>query len=274
MRHINLEGQTPPIEWLDRAAALSQEVQAKHDAGDIEGRNRLIEDNADIWKELVPWLAERSHEKCWYSEATNCASYLHVDHFRPKKAVKDLDGNTSDGYWWLAFKWQNYRLSGSAVNIPKSTKFPLREDTIRAAGPHDDENDEFSYLLDPLNAADPALLSFNEKGKAIPGDPSRDWNRRRAEVTIDVLNLNYDGLTRGRQVYWEECDRWVNKALNLMNALQERASATKKAELETTIKDLCRKVSKDAQFSAVATTCVRSQGVNWLAEAVFRGQSA
>lgn len=269
MRHINIEDQTPPREWLDKAATLSLQVQAKHDAGDIEGRNQLIEDNAHIWKELVPWLRARSHDKCWYTEATNRASYLHIDHFRPKKEVKDLDGNRMDGYWWLAFKWENYRLSGSAINVPKSTNFPLREGTARASGPHQDENDETPYLLDPLNTTDPGLLSFDEQGKAIPGDPVGDWNRRRAEVSIELLNLNYDDLTRGRQVCWVECDLLVNKVRNLMADLQEHMSVSKQTELDGTIRELRKKVAKDAQFSAVAITCIYSQGVGWLTMSIF-----
>lgn len=274
MRHIDLEGKTPSADWIDRASALTAALRRLHAAGDIDGRNALIEDNDDLWKELVPWLASQSHDKCWYTEATNCASYWHVDHFRPKKEVKDRDGNKTDGYWWLAFKWQNYRLSGSAANVPKSTKFPLREGTARITGPDQDENDEYPYLLDPLEPTDPGLLSFDEKGKAIPGDPAGDWNRLRAEVSIEILNLNFDGLTRGRQVTWEECDRRVNKALNLMRSLQERASATDKALLKAVIDELRNMAAENAPFSAVVATCVRSQGVNWLVDSVLRTQAA
>lgn len=272
MRHIDLNSQSPPAAWIEKANALTEELCRLNSAGDIAGRDKLIDDNHNLWRELEPWLRERSHNKCWYSEAMDCASYWHVDHFRPKKIVKDLAGDETAGYWWLAFKWQNYRLAGSATNVPKSIKFPVREGTTRVTGPHQDENDESPYLLDPLNAADPGLLSFDDKGKAIPGDPAGEWNRRRAEITIEVLNLNFDGLTRGRHVCWEECDRCVNKAMNLMKAIQERASATDNAELAATVRKIQGMVAKDAQFSAVAVTCVRSQGVNWLAEAVFRGQ--
>jgi uncharacterized protein (TIGR02646 family) len=270
MRHIDLEGETPPADWCARADALTAELRHMNDVGDVTGRDKLINDNRSLWRDLEPWLRERSHHKCWYSEARDCASYWHVDHWRPKKEVKDLAGNETDGYWWLAFKWQNYRLAGSAVNVPKSTKFPVREGTARAAGPHQDENDESPYLLDPVNPADPGLLSFDEKGKAIPGDPAGDWNRRRAEVTIDVLNLNFDGLTRGRHVCWEECDRRINKVRNLMGDLQKQASASKETELRLTICELRRMAAADAPFSAVVATCVRSQGVHWLTAQVLQ----
>jgi hypothetical protein len=170
----------------------------------------------------------------------------------------------------LAFKWQNYRFAGSALNTPKSTKFPVRNGTTRISGPTQDENDEHPYLLDPTCEADPGLLSFDEQGKAIPGDPEGEWNRSRAEVSIDILNLNFDALVRGRQVLWEECDRRVNLALNLMSDIQARPSVTAKTRLRDTVRELRRFVATNAQFSAVATTCIRSQGVDWLADQVLR----
>lgn len=269
MRHINLGENTPPAEWLARADALTAELRRLHDAGDIGARNKLVGARDDVWKALVPWLAEQSHHKCWYSEAPNCGAYWHVDHFRPKKEVKDKDGNVEDGYWWLTFKWQNYRLSGSAVNVPKSTKFPLREGTTRVNGPDQDENSESPYLLDPLNPTDPKLLGFDEKGKAIPGDPADDWNRQRSTVSIEILNLNFDGLTRGRHVTWEECDRRVNKALNLMKSIQEHNGDAEKAMLKSEIEELQRMAADEAPFSAVVGACVRSQGVGWLSNEVL-----
>ena len=269
MIHIDLENQGPGPEWIATAKALTAELTRLNDLGDYAGRDQLIEKNRELWRKLEPWLRGLSHGKCWYSEAKDCAAYWHVDHFRPKNGVKDLDGNEFPGYWWLAFKWQNYRLAGSAINVPKSTKFPIRTGTTRIVGPHQDENDESPYLLDPIREGDPGLLSFNEKGKAIPGDPVGEWNRVRAEVSIEILNLNYDALARARQVCWEECDRRINKTLNLMSSIQSQASVTNQTELRDSIRELRRMASKTSQFSAVVATCVRSQGVHWLTSQVL-----
>ena len=269
MRHINIGGNTPSAEWLAKADALTAELRRLHDAGDITARNALIDARDDVWKALVPWLAARSKNKCWYTEAPNWVSYWHVDHYRPKKEIKDQYGNVEDGYWWLAFKWQNFRLSGSAVNVPKSTKFPLREGTPRVNGPDKDENTEIPYLLDPLNPTDPGLLGFDEKGRAISGDPADNWNRQRAEVSIEILNLNFEWLMRGRHVTWNECDRRVNKALNLMKSIQDHNGEVEKAMLKSEIEELKRMASDEAPFSAVVAACVRSQGVGWLIKQVL-----
>ena len=266
MRHIDIEGKSPDEDWLNRADALTNQLLSLKTATD---RNKLIKDNQNIWRELEPWLRKLSHDKCWYSEAKDCASYWHVDHFRPKSEVKDLDGNIYEGYYWLAFKWQNYRLAGSALNVPKSTKFPVREGTTWAIDPNDDIEDESPYLLDPINPLDPGLLSFDEKGRAIAGDPENDWNSQRADVSIDILNLNYDRLKRARQRCWDECNRKINQALNLMGDLQKRPSASKKAKLKEKILELQKMVAYESQFSAVATTCVLSQGRDWLTKQVI-----
>jgi uncharacterized protein (TIGR02646 family) len=267
VRQIHLEGKAPNKDWLKRAKKLTDQLRKLTDDG---ARHKLIEENSSLWRELEPWLRELSHGKCWYSEARDCVAYWHVDHFRPKKEAKDLNGDVSPGYWWLAFKWQNYRLAGSAVNVPKSTKFPIRKGTTRVTGPHQDEADESPCLLDPVSPDDPGFLSFDEKGKAIPCDPVHRWNCQRAEVTIDILNLNYDALTKARQVCWEECDRRVNRVLNLMEELQNQNSATMRATIREVILELRAMTAEESEFSAVAITCVLSQGIEWLAKQVLQ----
>jgi len=78
---------------------------------------KIIEQNSGLWRELQDWLCEKSYGKCWYTEARDSISYWHVDHYRPKAKIKDLNNVEYDGYWWLAFNWKNYRLAGSATNI-------------------------------------------------------------------------------------------------------------------------------------------------------------
>ncbi len=267
MRYIDLDGKAPSKDWRKRARKLTDQLLK---LADDKARYELIEKNSGLWRELEPWLRGLSHGKCWYSEAKGCAAYWHVDHFRPKKEAKDLNGDVCPGYWWLAFKWQNYRLAGSALNVPKSTKFPIREGTTRITGPHQDEADESPCLLDPVNPDDPGLLSFDEKGKAIPGDPDGRWNRQRAEVTIDILNLNYDALTKARHVCWEECNLRVNRVRNLMAELQSQNSATNRAKIREVILELRKMTAEESEFSAVAMTCILSQGLKWLARQVLQ----
>jgi hypothetical protein len=129
--------------------------------------------------------------------------------------------------------------------------------------------DEDPCLLDPVRLTDPSLLSFDDEGKIRPTDSDGAWNKERAEVTIKVLNLNYGDLVSARKALWQKCDMKINRALNLMKELQEQGSATKKALVEEILIDLRSMVSQAEPFSAVAVTCVKSQGISWLSNAVI-----
>ncbi len=267
MIHIDLNGHSPDPAWLARADGVTSQIL--NNGLSDEDRQSLIDRNEHIWRDLMPWLKTLSRDKCWYSEARDCAAYWHVDHFRPKKEIKDLAGTTYEGYWWLAFNWQNYRLAGGAVNTPKSTKFPVRENTTWACGPDDDIEDEHPYLLDPTCPEDPALLSFNEQGKATPADPNDCWHKDRADVSIAILNLNYDSLKRGRKRVWDQCSTQSQDVLQCKATLTDQPSASKKQKLRNGINVLKDMVRREAEFSAVAAICVRAQGDTWLERAVF-----
>lgn len=109
MIHINMSSKEPPQEWCRKAESLTEKLKRLTP----EERKKLIEKN-NIWGELKEWLLQLSHGKCWYSEAKEIYSFYDVDHFRPKNRAKQLDGTERDGYWWLAFDWRNYRISGTA----------------------------------------------------------------------------------------------------------------------------------------------------------------
>ena len=269
MIFIDLRGKEPPDKWLEKAESARTKLLK---ITDPEKRKKFIEANSRIWQDLAEWLKEQSYGKCWYSEALDTFNYWHVDHFRPKKKVKDLEGNEEEGYWWLAFDWKNYRLSGGAGNVPKSTYFPLRNGCQRVTDPTCDVNDEERCLLDPVRISEPSLLSFDEEGVIRPTDSEGAWNKERSEVTIKVLNLNYVNLVTARKILWHECNRKINRVLNLMKDLQEQSSATKSAQVEEILIDLRRMVSKKEPFSSVAVTCVEGQGITWLSKTVISSQ--
>ena len=74
-------------------------------------------------RELLTALKEVIGNKCWYSEVDLTGADPNIDHFRPKGRVKEVDvdsltptGIDSEGYWWLAFDHQNFRLSSMHSN--------------------------------------------------------------------------------------------------------------------------------------------------------------
>ena len=69
-----------------------------------------------IWRAFARYLAKMSYGKCWYSESLEPQSFLDVDHFRPKLEAIRSTNEKDDGYRWLAFEWENFRLSASRSN--------------------------------------------------------------------------------------------------------------------------------------------------------------
>lgn len=67
--------------------------------------------------------------KCVYCESMPIAtSSFRVDHFRPKKGIKDTN---ETGYYWLAYEWTNFMQSCQLCNGVKSNYFPLRDNATR-----------------------------------------------------------------------------------------------------------------------------------------------
>ena len=127
MRFINLNGRSPNQAWLRKSHRLLQTLNA---AADDAARSKIIEDNKEFWKELMPWLRKVTKGKCWFSESRGACQYWEVEHFRPKGAARNLDGTArAEGYWWLAFEWGNFRLCGGVTNRKKGYYFPLRGGT-------------------------------------------------------------------------------------------------------------------------------------------------
>jgi hypothetical protein len=248
MIHIDYpNGQKPPTDWLERAEALTEQLKQ---APDKAARNVIIDANQQLWGEIKEWLGTFSHHKCWFSEALDTCSYWQVEHFRPKKDVKDPD---RDGYWWLTFNHLNYRLCGGVVNTKKGCHFPLRPGTV-PAGPEDNCDDEARVLIDPIRKADVDLITFSDGGQAVPFEPD-GWNRERALRSIERYKLNdHTPLRRGREEVWNRCRLLVDELQVLFAEEREfgRHSATRQERIERLKRDLKAMTLPNAPFSAVA----------------------
>ena len=266
MIYININGKNPRGDWCRRAEELTEQLKNLHTH---EERKRLIESKRHMWKELKDWLLELSNGKCWYSEAKELVSDYHVDHFRPKNRAKQLDGDEREGYWWLAFDWKNYRISGSICNSlhcgadgethGKADYFPLKNGCIPANSPDCDLEDELIYLLDPTDPDDPILLTFDESGYAKPSADEGTFRFIRAEETIKLLHLDFYRLVDERKKIWNKCNRLINMAQNLM----EKESVSSNARLKETFKDIREMTSPCSELSSTATACLLSSGNYW-----------
>jgi uncharacterized protein (TIGR02646 family) len=260
MRHIPLKKHKPDPKWEAKATALLEELK---NAPDAEARGKIIDNNSKVWGELKEWLLSLSHQKCWFSEAKDCFNHWDVEHYRPKKSAKDADGTEHEGYWWLAFNWQNFRICGNAGNRKKGTYFPLKEKEKRATLQNPDLRLETPQLLDPIDDDDPSLLSFNVEGRAIPAPGLNDeWDKLRVTYSVERFNLDFPPLMDKRKIIWQEC--WTRiqeyrKELEIYYA-SNHTNLIARNQFKESAKAIREMVREEKELSAVARACVLSTG--------------
>jgi hypothetical protein len=268
MRHILLEPPTPDSEnyseylkFITKANELLEELKA---APNAEERKKIIDNNSKVWGDAKAWLLTLSHHKCWFSEAKDCFSHWDVEHFRPKKSAKDLDGTEHDGYWWLTFDRENLRICGNAGNRKKGTFFPLREDCKRITDPNGDLRFEDPLLLDPIDAHDPTLLSFNFEGRAICSPSVHDeWEQLRVEYSVKRYNLDFPPLMNKRKVIWKNCWDDIQSYLSeLGKYYQDRNNVIAKQAVRDKAGSIREMLKADQECSATARACLLSTGDN------------
>lgn len=262
MIFVDLAGLHPPDDWLERAAAITAQLEA---AGSPEERAEIIDDNQPLWTELKDWLSQHNFDKCWFSEARDCFSHKQIEHFRPKKSARDLDGNDREGYWWLAFDWRNFRICGGVGNAKKGAYFPVRVGTNPATSANRNTDDEIYLLLDPTVLADTLMLSFTEGGRAVPAPECEDWGKLRVEKSIERYKLNdHPPLSRARSGVWNLCRVKIDEIQVLMMECQRNQTAAKMTKLNSKLEELRSMTHPRAEFSAVATACIQQAQKTWL----------
>lgn len=243
--------------WLTTSAELLTEMTALEKAGNREERNALINANRKHWGDLKPWMLALSGGKCWFSETRDLYSHYDVEHFRPKKEARDLDGNVRDGYWWLAFNFKNLRACGNVGNRKKGGWFPLKEGSLCSSYNAPNEESESRYLLDPIDDDDVALIAFDEEGKAIPMPGSSAWEQERVHVTIDRLKLNeHEPLAEARRKVWQKIDLLIGEFVEAKCRCSPGSNPAAKMKLTSVRAQIRGLTHPSAELSAVAKWCV------------------
>jgi hypothetical protein len=266
MRRVHIKG-TPPASWVAEADAVSQQLQAATNESD---RNAIIVANEDLWRDdrIRNWLLSQFNNKCWYSEAQDSVSSIHVDHYRPKGRVKEAPGsNFEPGYWWLAFDWNNYRICGQLLNVKKGDLFPIIEGLRCTANNPVSLQLEAPVLIDPLTDQT-RLISYEKDEDACiavvaAGISAPDINR--AKSTIEIMGLNLrPRLNEKRNEFWDKCKMKIDEYQNASGAqvLRLIAEASAKAALKEMVK-------YNSEFSSVSEACIRKYAPDPLIAAIF-----
>jgi len=258
----NIPGWTPWTkaqwdDWLAKSAQLVAEMAALDAAGKRDERNALIDANSGHWSALKEWLLALSGGKCWFSEVRELYSHYDVEHFRPKKEAKALDGAKRDGYWWLAFDYMNFRACGNVGNRKKGGWFPLQQGSLCSTYAAPCEESESRYLLDPIDDDDVSLIAFDEEGKVIPAPGASNWEQLRVQVTVTRLKLNeHVPLAEARRKVWQTVDDLIEdfrRAKARCGAGNNEAARTKLTEIRRRIRAM---TDPAAELSAVARWCL------------------
>jgi uncharacterized protein (TIGR02646 family) len=263
MIFIQIGRYTPLERWLVKSRNLSDRLtRLQNGAAELTPEAKEVIDGNTIWTDLKADLELLSFGKCWYSEAMEKVSYYHVDHFRPKKQCIDSNGSATCGYWWLAYDWKNYRISGSVINTAKRDKFAVFRN--RAQDPTASIEDELIYLLDPVDRNDVALLTFNNNGEAMPLNPDETaWNHKRAKYTIEVLDLNNSKLRRARKIKWKE----ISQTIDTIKACEKQYNDQPSIRLETQLQELKERtrelISPASELSCTYRACLRASREDW-----------
>jgi hypothetical protein len=286
MRYINiskLEDTATELNWDTVRNGHLDECRRKT----VPERKQYIGDNAD-WNKFQPAMLKLSHNKCWYSEAPIGNSDFEVDHFRPKnKARQKIDYtkpasqsivNKQDGYWWKAYDWDNYRLSGALANKlrrdrlgdcddvkGKGDYFPLNLINGRVANDEEDLGCEEIILLDPANPFDVTLLTF-DKGIAVPATTD-DSEIDRVKQSIFYYHLDLDQLNTARKIVWDDCVDQIKDAKQSID--RENDSINKKIMITKCYKELIKLVDSERKpYTSTAKACImvysELDGYQWL----------
>lgn len=271
MRYVDLAKAKIPKSWLDKAVKLQQELALKPN---LQEKLDHIEHH-QIWqdKSIFTALNELMDGKCWYSEAKDLMSDRDIDHYRPKKRAKNIDNKERDGYWFLAYDWENYRFSSIYSNRLRKDKhtdaeivygkgiyFPLKNGSPIASTKRAIV-DERPYLIDPTRKTDAALIGFNVFGNVIPNVPkSFTWEIDRVKASVMYYHLDHSPLKAARKVKWNACQRNINKIIELCK-IDDR-TINDDATIEFLKNQLVEWANEKEILSGVAIACLSKNNMS------------
>ncbi|UPT67177.1 MAG: hypothetical protein M0D57_00285 [Sphingobacteriales bacterium JAD_PAG50586_3] len=279
MRYIDINRLEIPAQQINWETIKARHFQVMIGMS-IEDRKRYINSNPD-WNLFQGAMLNISNNKCWYSEGPIGNNDFEVDHFRPKNRARNHDGSVikTNGYWWKSYDWDNYRLTGALANKRRRDRlidnadvkgkgdyFPL--DLINGNIANDEGllGCELPLLLDPTNIYDVTLLSFDEKGNAIPATIFDD-EITRVKLSIYYYHLDLEQLNTERKIAWDDC---VLEIKDAKTAIDNSANiAAKRAMMEKCFRDLMRLVNDNNRpYTCVRKACLQVyaelDGYNWL----------
>ncbi len=260
-----------PQEKLD---ALKDISDALGKIADVAARKAFIDDNKAAWNTVRSELSAMSFKKCWYTEAKEGVSRYQTDHFRPHGRAKQAVGTLTEGYSWLAFDIDNYRIVGVLANtqnqehsvetVGKGDWFPLLDPAKRATFANPETKDEIPLLLDPVDKEDPGKIAFNDNGEAHPAHELPEIDKIWVDHAIILLGIRQDQLNGKRRALWRACDRKITQYDRFFKKPMNARTAEERETMCELAEELRAMSSCQSEFSATVRSCLRSNRLDSL----------
>ncbi len=255
----------------EKVLRLAERTQAELEALPEAERAAFIRKKSCVWRGFAKYLSKMSYGKCWYSESPPHNSFFDVDHFRPKNEARRDVNIVDDGYPWLAFSWENFRLVAGRANrrsideetlqvVGKGSWFPLVPGTAQANWGDRSIEDERPLLLDPTVRTDVDLIDVNVMGYMCCGRFCVGTAQRRVERSIELYGLNLPGLISARAKVMRAVRETWETLLQTVAVAQENEAIADGLPIEGPRGQLWQATLPDSPFSKAARAQLRMLG--------------
>lgn len=257
----------------DSVLEAAQKAQNILETLPVEERADFIKKNAQIWRNFSQYLSLMSHGKCWYSECKDAGANFDVDHFRPKAEAKRCSLVTdADGYAWLAFDWENFRLAAQNTNrlnrdkvagltFGKGSWFPLLEGSVKACWDDRCLEQEKPLLIDPVNKNDLEYIDFDETGRFVPNKLCVGETANRIVESAIIYGLNLEKMREARFLVMQEVKDLYEAIAQSAEDMGGMGNNAPMNAIKKQIEKLRSKTRADAVFSLAARIQLQKLGI-------------
>jgi len=257
----------------EKVLKVAQRAQDKLESLPIEERADFIKKKAHIWRGFSKYLSKMSHGKCWYSECKDAGANFDVDHFRPKAEAKRCEIVTDiNGYAWLAFDWENFRLAAQNTNrlnkdeiteitFGKGSWFPLLKGSSKACWDDRCVAQEKPLLIDPVNKNDLEYIDFDESGRFVPHNLCVGEAANRITRSAILYGLNLEKMREARFELMQDVKDLYEAIVQSAEDMGGMGDNAPMKAIEKQIEKLKSKTRADAIFSLAARIQLQKMGI-------------
>lgn len=237
-----------------------------------EDRIAFIKKKSHIWRGFAKYLSKMSYGKCWYSESKDAGANFDVDHFRPKAEAKRTEQIVDEqGYSWLAFDWENFRLSAQncnrlnkdeneSITVGKGSWFPLLKDSPVATWDNRCIPDEKPLFLDPVVKNDLNYIDFDDAGRFISSAFCVGEAALRVRQSAIFYGLNLERMREARSLAMREAKELLEGIQQSVQDIGVIGDNAPMRSIEHQIELLKKKTRADSIFSRAVRVQLQKLG--------------